>query len=228
MKRFPAYQDLSKEQDQVINLPLDGSYLIVGAPGTGKTVVALYRGAMLHSRGDAMLLVTHMKMLREYTDSVIKKFEIEGSIATFHSWFSSYYRSLTGKTAPALAPYVYDWAGVLEGLRSSRLRPGSLLYLIIDEGQDIPKHFYGLARLMSRNFTVFADENQRLYGDQSSSLQDIRREAIFRDGDVHYLRRNYRNTEPIAKLASAFYCSLESGIAELPKKPGDPPEMQGT
>ncbi len=38
--KLPGVEDLSKDQDRVLRLPRDGQFLIVGAPGTGKSVVA--------------------------------------------------------------------------------------------------------------------------------------------------------------------------------------------
>ena len=34
MLKLPSYQQLSKEQDAIYNLPLTGSYLVMGPPGT--------------------------------------------------------------------------------------------------------------------------------------------------------------------------------------------------
>ena len=48
-RRFvlPGIQDLSKDQDEALALPLEGQYLIIGGPGTGKSVVALLRARRL-------------------------------------------------------------------------------------------------------------------------------------------------------------------------------------
>jgi DNA helicase-2/ATP-dependent DNA helicase PcrA len=40
---LPGIHELSKEQEQAIRLPMEGCHLIVGGPGTGKTVVTLLR-----------------------------------------------------------------------------------------------------------------------------------------------------------------------------------------
>ena len=41
---LPGIQDLSKEQEAARALPSEGQHLIVGGPGTGKSVLALIRG----------------------------------------------------------------------------------------------------------------------------------------------------------------------------------------
>ena len=41
--KLPRVQDLNKGQDSVLMLPKKGQHLIVGGPGTGKSVVALLR-----------------------------------------------------------------------------------------------------------------------------------------------------------------------------------------
>ena len=40
---LPGIHELSKEQEEAIRLPMEGCHLIVGGPGTGKTVVTLLR-----------------------------------------------------------------------------------------------------------------------------------------------------------------------------------------
>ena len=40
---FPQYEDFTDEQTKVWALPPEGNYLITGAPGTGKTVMSVWR-----------------------------------------------------------------------------------------------------------------------------------------------------------------------------------------
>jgi DNA helicase-2/ATP-dependent DNA helicase PcrA len=40
---LPGIQDLSKEQEDARALPKQGQHLIIGGPGTGKSVLALLR-----------------------------------------------------------------------------------------------------------------------------------------------------------------------------------------
>jgi hypothetical protein len=48
-RRFalPGIQDLNKDQDEALARPLAGQHLIIGGPGTGKSVVALLRAKRL-------------------------------------------------------------------------------------------------------------------------------------------------------------------------------------
>lgn len=46
--RLPAWNELSKdEQVPILNLPLDKNCVVLGPPGSGKTVLALHRAARL-------------------------------------------------------------------------------------------------------------------------------------------------------------------------------------
>lgn len=45
---LPNIQDLSKVQERAHLLPLDGCHLVVGGPGTGKSVLALLRTRRHH------------------------------------------------------------------------------------------------------------------------------------------------------------------------------------
>ena len=45
--RLPTEADLSKEQREVCNLSADDINLVIGPPGSGKTVVAVYTRRLL-------------------------------------------------------------------------------------------------------------------------------------------------------------------------------------
>ena len=73
--------------------------------------------------------------------------------------------------------------------------------------------------------TVFADENQRLNEKTNSTISQICRALSLSGGNVYHLTKNYRNTRPIAELASFFYTGLKTGIPELPEADGDIPRL---
>ena len=220
--RLPSYQDLSKEQDRINNLSLDGSYLVTGPPGTGKTVMALYRASMLQSKRRPVKLLMHGRLLKQYTSSAISELLIDGSVSTYDRWLSDFFWKHHHRSVPSNGPWDPDWGEVMRLVNSSPPPPLECPDLIVDEGQDLPKEFYVLARLVSKNLTVFADENQRLR-ETNSTLDEIRAYGSFGDNEIHVLTRNYRNTREIATLATNFYTGLGSGIADLPSRSGDVP-----
>lgn len=221
---LPSYQELDKEQDAVLNLPLQGKYLVVGPPGSGKTVVLLHRADRLKKRGERLQLIMYMRVLSRYVRSASAALNIEGDVSTFHTWFRFYYKKIVGKPPMQLENFVYDWGDVLKNF--GRGGAGAALFpnVLIDEGQDLPKQFYLVANYMAQNLTIFADENQRLT-DHQSTIDEIRKSANI--NETFDLKKNYRNSRPIAMLARAFYSGLRSGIPELPDRNGDLPQLRG-
>ena len=221
---LPSYQELDKEQDSVLNLPLGGKYLVVGPPGSGKTVVLLHRADRLKKRGERLQLIMYMRVLSQYVRSAASALNIEGDVTTFHRWFSFYYKKIVGRAPAELGDFMYDWDNILKSFGRSGAGVAAFPNVLIDEGQDLPKQFYLVANYMAKNLTIFADENQRLTPHQSN-IDDIQKFAGIKETCV--LKRNYRNSRPIAKLARTFYCGLRSGIPELPDRNGDLPHLRG-
>jgi DNA helicase IV len=220
--RLPSYQELSKEQDRINNLPLDGSYLVTGPPGTGKTVMALYRSQMLTKRNAHVQLLMYSRLLSQYTETAIRELGIDGVVRTFHSWFTSFYRSTYRQAPPEIERFVYDWQEILTKVNQAPPPADSLPYLLIDEGQDLAELFYLVARHLAKHLTVFADENQRLY-EHNSTLEAIQKRAGIKER--FELRRNYRNTREIAKLAADFCTGLSTGVPDLPERSGEKPRL---
>jgi len=221
--RLPSFRELSMEQDIIYNLPLTSNYLISGPPGTGKTVIALYRASMYKKKQKTPVLLSRSKLLSSYIEDAAKSLEIEGLVRTYHSWVSTTYWQYFNEAPPQIERYVYDWKTITPKLFMQILADKP--YLLIDEGQDLPPDFYASASLMAENLTVFADENQRITETQST-LEEIRKQAGIKS--EHRLTRNYRNTRQIAKAAACFYAGLSSGIPDLPEREGPPPVIQNT
>lgn len=48
---LPKYSELTDQQRVIVNLPLDKNHLVTGAPGTGKSVIAIYRASDMVNAG---------------------------------------------------------------------------------------------------------------------------------------------------------------------------------
>lgn len=215
MLELPDFDALSEEHDDILALPLDASSLITGPPGTGKTVMAIYRASILHRSGRKPQLLMYGRLLSSYTSAAIEKLHIDGAVSTYHRWFSQFWRRCYGGKPPESRPWVFDWSACLDKIITDLPAASERRHFLIDEGQDMPPGFYLLLKCISESLTVFADENQRIT-DQQSTLAEIR--AATGIHDVLKLSRNYRNTRPIAEFAASFYTGLPSGIPELPPK----------
>ncbi|MDX8152087.1 hypothetical protein SK069_10815 [Patulibacter brassicae] len=220
--RFPTYQDLSKEQDDVNNLPLKGNYLVTGPPGTGKTVMALYRGKALAGRRESVQLLMHGRLLSQYTSQVVGHLGIDGVVNTFFSWLGKWCRSNWGVNTPQVEPYRPDWTRIIELAIEKPPARGAQPHLLVDEGQDMAPEFFMFAKSVAKGLTVFADENQRIT-DDNSTLAEIRTK-IRPDAELK-LTRNYRNTREIALVARHFVADSPTGVPELPERTGPKPEL---
>ena len=225
---LPGIQDLSKEQEAARALPSEGQHLIVGGPGTGKSVLALIR-ARRHARDgeDYRFLVFNHLLDRAggqlFGDGLDSR--------TWFRWFLDEFEEIAGQSVPRLEPNdngwrEIDWAGVEEIIRALPKREDRQTpQLVIDEGQDMPREFYNaLVNLGFDRFLVVADQNQQITG-ANSSRKEIQDCLGIEATDVIELRQNFRNNYQVARLAREFYTGdPASPPPELPESaPGAVP-----
>ncbi len=208
---LPGIHELNKDQDEALALPMAGQHLIVGGPGTGKSVVALLRARRL-ARNDKRYRTLVYNHLLDRSNRHLFGSEQTFSAKTWDSWFREIYKGYCG-SVPTLEPNrprgyrPIDWKTVEEQVQSlDDIENQNDEFLVIDEGQDMPPAFYRtLIDLGFENFYVAADQNQQIHPDKCSSRQDIEDTLAIEPGDTLELRTNYRNTRPIARLARHFY-----------------------
>ena len=219
---LPGVQDLTKEQEAARVLPKEGQHLIVGGPGTGKSVLALIR-ARRHQRDRDHYVFLVFNHLLSRASSQLFGDGLTGR--TWIGWFLRTFKSSTGQPAPRKPrdPNNFreiDWSRVediVHALPNDADQKSP--FLVIDEGQDMPPQFYdALVNLGFDRFFVVADQNQQIT-DANSSRRDIQDCLGLEAHDVIELRHNHRNGYRVAKLANAFY----TGDPAIPP-PDLPPE----
>ncbi len=213
-RRFelPGIQDLNKDQDEALALPLKGQHLIIGGPGTGKSVVALLRAKRLAASQKTYYRTLVYNRLLDHSNRHLFGKEKAFSARTWDSWFRDICRYFLN-TVPMQEPDYpggyrpIDWDAVLDQVQKlENTGDHSQRFLLIDEGQDMPPAFYqALVHLGFENFYVVADQNQQLDPDRCSSRQAIENALGIEQRDTLELKTNYRNTLPIAQLAQHFY-----------------------
>ena len=227
---LPGIQDLSKEQEAVRALPSEGQHLIVGGPGTGKSVLALIRAERHRRQREDYVFLVFNHLLDRASGQLFGA----GLVSrTWIAWFLEEFEKITGKSVPRAAPNdsgfrEFDWEGV-EAIIQQVPGDGEVErpFLVIDEGQDMPRAFYrALVNLGFDRFFVVADQNQQIT-EANSSRSDIQDCLAIDARAVIELRRNYRNRYRVARLANAFHTGdPASPPLEMPEPaPGTAPVL---
>jgi DNA helicase IV len=195
---LPDYSSLNPQQVDMINLPTSRNFMIKGSPGTGKTVVAIYRAAQMRNKKVLMLVYNRPLML--YLKSAIEDMNLSNcTVNTYHSWMTEFYREKFGKSVPKIDRYEHDWSEVLSDCKN--IKP-SYDHVIIDEAQDFPKELLSILTKVAKNITCFIDSNQAIEADKTDVVDAIEKLCIEAPFTLEF---NYRNTKEIAAVSKLYW-----------------------
>ena len=200
--KLPNGNDLSAEQLDILNLPTKNSYVLKGAPGTGKTVMAIYRAAQI-ARNHKVLLLVYNRPLMQFLSSATNGDAFKKClVSTYHQWLSNFYFDEFKANYPKISEFEPDW----NKIKSDCILLGKKYkHTVIDEAQDFPIELISILQKLSESITCFVDPNQAIEPGKTGTYDLIKTLCL---ETPYTLTRNFRNTKQIRDL-SALYCKID-------------------
>ncbi len=222
--RLPTYQQLTEEQVTIINLPFDKNWVVTGPPGTGKTILALWKVKdLIDLDEEDVQFIVFNRVLKDYATSAFKDAQSGLSltnpqerdlVATYHETIHALWKQaeLPGRP-PKVGKIHFDWTQMLAPFVEHQ--PRTAKHVIIDEGQDLPQTFYIFSRLTCDHITVFADPYQTIQSEIDHATTESIQDSVTAAGS-YKVTQNHRNSVPIAKLSHHYFTGTSEQLPTLP------------
>lgn len=196
-------EDLDEYQGQVVALPLDGDFLVVGPPGSGKTNLLILRAAHLYAAGyKNIAIITFGRVLREFLAAGSKNYVFPPDrIQTYNSWASRLLKA-NDIDVPGTGSFNEVRAALMGGLlqlEKTMSAENKLDFILVDETQDYTKEEIRIMRSFSDHIFAVGDNKQRIYKedgavDYLSGEMDATKELPY----------HYRNGRTICRVADGI------------------------
>lgn len=200
---------LTGQQEQIVNLPTDRNHLIVGTPGSGKTILLLHRANDLLSNRSVsprhLRVFVFTNVLRDYIQAGAQTLNLPFEIVqSFYSWVFqlAQQEGIPKSKASRLEDRCRETLCALTQYFETEKVPSVLDAVLVDEGQDLPKEAYRLFARAARHVTLFADYTQRLYSGGAPLKEALTGLGI--RSDPVTLMQNLRSSNNITALAAQF------------------------
>lgn len=164
---FKLPDSLTVDQQRALNDPKP--IRLYGGPGTGKTVVNLWRHIRSHEQGGNSLLLTYTKTLEYYLKYSAKEKNINASNNVDRTYKWTYGKSKTNYAE-----------------------------IIIDEAQDVEMDRYTIIKKYANNVSYGADPDQGVYHSPEEVKGIINGlKTMYPNNSEHTLYKNFRNSKEI-------------------------------
>ena len=145
--------------------------LVLGSPGSGKTIVLLHRARHLLDEyripPDRCRLFVYTKALQAYIRAALRDLALpDDCVMTFDAWCGEYYRDQVNKRVP-WSGRNRDWEAIRQAVweKTRQLKASDRLFdfVMVDEGQDLDRRDFETLAAVAQHVTVFMDPKQKLY-----------------------------------------------------------------
>ena len=205
--KLPKYTELTNDQKIIAGLGFDKNILVSAAPGTGKTVIAIYRAHELSDAGKKVAMLVYKRTLMEYLSSTVRSLGIKAVVNTWHSWLVEFYaKKLNNKNGYRLAsdePYSYNWTRIKMDFEryGSRHSYGVYDTVILDEAQDIPIELIEALKYISKSITCLMDPQQSIEVGGSNHVDVAIALGVRKE---YTLDENFRNHKEVYDLSQVY------------------------
>jgi superfamily I DNA/RNA helicase len=196
-------EKLDDSQKEVISLNMNGNFLVIGPPGSGKTNLLVMRAKYLHANNmKNFVVLTVGRVLREFLVMGADQYTFPPErIQTYISWAKNLLES-NGVNVDSEGEFDDVRESILQGLKKLA-EAGNLEdrfdCILLDEAQDYSSaEIEVISSFADRVFAV-GDERQRIYS-QSGGLDALKAYC----DEVKILPHHYRNGIDICKVADGI------------------------
>lgn len=196
--------DLSADQAAALDQSASKNRVIIGGPGSGKTLVLAHRCRRFIDDGlddsDVRMLV-YTNVLKDYIASGLKSLELDDLCFTFDRWCVAELKALGLPVASGRNSFAQRRQDLREALERKG-KPPRWEALIVDEGQDLDEDALSILRLSSRHVTLAMDARQELY-DTGTSVAVACESLGVKQASANLLSA-YRCTPYIVQVAAEY------------------------
>jgi superfamily I DNA/RNA helicase len=205
--------ELDPDQQGVIELPPEGSFLVLGPPGSGKTNLLLLRASYLaQSEHPNLAVIVFTRTLQEFIRSGAENYDFDPRVVQTSRLLFDRLLEEAGRPHEPLPDFDEDRKARLAAVQSVVGMSGEPLYdvLLIDEAQDFLLGEIQLFRRLARDVFMVGDSRQQIYGG-GLTLADLR-SAV---DETKILRFHYRSGRPICSVADGIGRTFSAGYEAI-------------
>jgi superfamily I DNA/RNA helicase len=178
--------ELTPEQLRAVRLDPAEHRVIMGPPGSGKTLILLHRARHLldlwHVPPDRFRIFVFNKALKEYIRSALSLLDLPDECVTnFDAWCKNFHRTHIRGPLPRDGKEI-DFPGirrrVLKEIRGNLFDVPKYDFVLVDEGQDLDSTAFDIIRAISNHVTVCIDHKQQIYDVGSSESEILQRMGL--------------------------------------------------
>lgn len=205
---------LHPDQEEIVQLPLDGNYLISGPAGSGKSNLLLLRAGYLNLQNKTnILVIVFTRALANFLHAGATNYDFDSSkIITAHSWTTAFIQRYGEQPSSE---------GSFEEVRRERFKQIDAIIaerkigqvyqsIILDEAHDYYASEIAVFQRLTRRLVAAVDERQAIYQSKAQSIDALKRFCV-----QYELHHHYRCGPKICKVADGLSITDPDGHGML-------------